>query len=102
MKSLPEERQKLGDDARQTLTQEQGEKFQQLKLDYRETFSTNDDTLGQTDGTHLWKWIQSQRLVKSVLKEEATREEQRMKQLGVIEPSEFPWAALVVLVRTMD
>ena len=38
--SLPEEIQKLADDARQTLTQEQGEKFHQLILDYRDIFST--------------------------------------------------------------
>ena len=41
-KWLPEEIQKLVDDARQTLTQEQGEKFDQLILDYRDIFSTKD------------------------------------------------------------
>ena len=48
-KSLPEEIQKLVDDARQTLTQEQGEKFLQLILDYKDIFSTKDEPLGRTD-----------------------------------------------------
>ena len=41
--------QKLINDARQTLTQEQGEKFHQMILDFKDIYSTYDEPLGQTD-----------------------------------------------------
>ena len=36
------------------------------------------------------------------LKEAAMAEEERMKEMGVIEPSDAPWASPVVLVRKKD
>ena len=74
-------------------------------LDYRDIFSTKDEPLGHTDVVrHDIKMsgppIKSHyRQVPIGLKEETIQEEQRMKQLGVIELSESPWAATDVLVR---
>ena len=36
------------------------------------------------------------------LREDAVKEEEKMKQLGVIELAESPWAAPVILVRKRD
>ena len=87
---------------------DQVEIFRQLLVEYRDVFSTKSEPLGQTDVVqHEIKTsgppIKTRyRRVPTGLKDEAIQEENRMKQLGVIEPSESPWAAPVVLVRKRD
>ena len=106
--SLPEEIQKLVDETTEVLVPEDVQKFGCLVREYRDVFSTKDEPLGQTDVVeHEIKTTgppikMHYRRVPSGLKEEAVKEEERMKDLGVIEPSESPWAAPVVLVRKKD
>ena len=106
--SLPDELESLVQETQQVLFPEQMEKFRQLLVDFRDVFSTKDEPLGQTavvehdiktSGTPIKSRY---RRIPTGLKEEAVREEQRMKDLNVIEPSESPWAAPVVLVRKRD
>ena len=104
-KELPEEGQALVDEARVVITPQQAQGFQQFLRDYQDVFSTKDKPLGQPDVVHhdirtIGDPIKSQyRWIPMGLKEEAIKEEDRMKKLGVIEPSESSWAAPEVLVR---
>ena len=105
---LPEDIQKLVDETKDVLVTDDVLKFENLVKEYRDVFSTKDEPLGQTDVVeHEIKTtgppIKLQyRRVPPGLKEEAVKEEERMKQMGVVEPSESPWAAPVVLVRKKD
>ena len=105
---LHEELQKLVEQAKPVLGSEHIDKFIHLLHNYQDIFSTRSDPLGQTDivyhdiktsGTPI---KMSYRRIPAGLRQEAIEEEERMKKLDVIEPSDSPWAAPVVLVRKKD
>ena len=101
---LPEDMEKLVDETRVVITPQQADQFRQLLVEYRDIFSTQEEPLGQcglvqheikTEGEPIKV---PYRCIPVGLREEAMKEETRMKVLGVVEPSESPWAAPVVLV----
>ena len=105
---LPEELALLVTEAGQILTTPEKEKFAALITEYRDIFSTQEQPLGQcnvvehdikTEGPPIKMRF---RRIPAGLRDEAVAEEERMKKMGVIEPSESPWAAPVVLVRKRD
>ena len=105
---LPEELETLVEQSAQVLNPEQQDEFRALLREFRDVFATKDEPLGQTDV--VFHDIKTEgkpiktpyRRIPLGLRQEAVDEEQRMKDLGVIEPSESPWAAPVVLVRKKD
>jgi hypothetical protein len=105
---LSEEMKTMISEAGQTLTSNELQSFQELVGEYQDVFSTKEQPLGQTDViehsiTTEGEPIKSRyRRVPIGLRQEAVDEEERMKALGVIEASESPWAAPVVLVRKKD
>ena len=105
---LPEELETLVKETSTVLTPEQQQDFRRLIVDYRDVFSTKDEPLGQTNVVQHTIQTEGEpikcgyRRIPTGLKDEAIKEEERMKSLGVIEPSESPWAAPVVLVRKKD
>ena len=82
------------DKAKVVITPPQGQDLQQLLVNYRDIFSTKDEPLGQSDIVQLdiqttGEPIMSQyRRITVELREEGIHEEERMKKLGVIEPSQ--------------
>ena len=87
---------------------QQAQDFRQLLLDCRDIFLTEEEPLGQSDIVKndiqtTGEPIKSQyQRIPIGLREEAIQEEDWMKKLGVIEPSESPCAAPVILVRKRD
>ena len=107
-KALPEELQKLVEETTENILPTEVKAFENLLKKYRDVFSTKNEPLGQTDVVKHDIQVTSApiklqyRRIPMGLREEAVTEEERMKKLGVIEPSESPWAAPVVLVRKKD
>ena len=107
-KQLPEELEALVQETSLVLSPAQQEDFRNLMVEFRDVFATKDEPLGQTDVVQHHIKTEGDpikcgyRRIPTGLKEEAVKEEERMKSLGVIEPSESPWAAPVVLVRKKD
>ena len=105
---LPEELETLVEETSAVLSPVLQDDFRNLLIEFRDVFSTRNEPLGQTDVVqHSIKTEGDPikcgyRRVPTGLKDEAIQEEERMKSLGVIEPSESPWAAPVVLVRKKD
>ena len=87
------------DEARVVITSQQSQDFQQLLRDHCDVFSPKDEPLGQSEVVQhdirtTGDPIKSQyRRIPVGLREEAIKEKDRMKKLGVIKPSESPWAA---------
>lgn len=105
---LPEELEALVGETSDVLSVSEAHTLRQLIADYRDVFALKGEPLGQTTvATHEIKTegppIRAKyRRVPPGWRDEAVREEERMKQLGVIEPSDSPWASPVVLVRKKD
>ena len=105
---LPDELQKLADEAAHVLTPRELEYFRALLREYRDVFCLKGEPLGQTDVVEH-EIVTEGRPIKSAyrrvphgLRDEAVKEEERMKEMDVIEPSQSPWASPVVLVRKKD
>ena len=105
---LPIELETLVEETSLVLTTAQQNDFRKLLLEFRDIFAAKDEPLGQTNVVQHTIKTEGEpikcgyRRVPTGLKDEAIKEEERMKSLGVIEPSESPWAAPVVLVRKKD
>ena len=105
---LPEKIEILVDETRTVINPQQTDQFRQLLIEYRDVFSTQEEPLGQCDVVQHKIKTEGEpikvpyRRIPVGLREEAAKEENRMKEPGVIEPSESPWAAPVVLVRKRD
>ena len=105
---MSDELRTLVEEARVVIKPQQAQDLWQLLLDYREVFSTRDKPTGQSDIVQhdiqtTGEPIKSQYCRIPVrLRGEAIQEEERMKKLGMIEPSESPWAAPAILVRKRD
>ena len=87
---LPEELQNLVEETSAVLTPPQTLEFQKLVVEFRDIFSTKNEPLGQTDVvkhaiTTTGDPIKcAYRRVPTGLKDEAVKEEERMKSLGVM------------------
>ena len=91
------------------LPREQGTKLCELLRKYHTAFSLEENERGETDliqleidtGDASPKKQHARRMPFSV-REEISRQLQKMQQAGVIQPSKSPWASPVVLVRKKD
>ena len=107
-KQLPEDMEKLVDETRAVITCQQADQFRKLFVEYKDMFSTKEEPLGQCDLVQHEIKTEGEpikvpyRSIPVGLREKAVKEETRMKELGVIEPPESPWAAPVMLVRKRD
>ena len=105
---LPEEIEKLMDETRSVINPQQTDQFRQLLIEYRDVFSTQEEPVGECDVVQHEIKTEGEpikvpyRRIPVGLREETVKEENKMKELGVIEPSESPRAAPVVLVRKRD
>lgn len=104
---LPDELQEMVD-RQEVLTPREKEKFMELIREYRDVFATKEEPLGRTDVVrHEIKTTGEPikcryRRTPMGLRDEVLKEEEKMKTMGVIEPSNSPWASPVVMVRKKD
>ena len=80
---LPEEIEKLVDETRSVINPQQTDQFRQLLIEYRGVFSTEGELLGWCDVVqHEIKTKVPYRRIPVGLREEAVKEDNRMKALG--------------------
>lgn len=108
-RTLPEELESMVGGAEDHLGTEDLQQFRDLLKQYQDIFSLKGQPLGRTDITLHDIEVGEADPIKCRmrrpplgLKQEAMEEEERMKKLGAIEPSDSPWASPVVLVRKKD
>ena len=106
---LPDELEEMVARAKGGLTSQEYEQFRRLIFQYQDIWALKGEPLGKTNAT-LHDIVTGMadpikcrmRHPPLGLKEAAMAEEERMKEMGVIEPSDAPWASPVVLVRKKD
>ena len=108
-RSLPEPLQTLWTNGTSALTAKYGEQLRGLLREFQDTFSLNKNDLGRTSVVKHAIDVGTARPIKQaprripLAKQDVTRAEvQRMRDLGIIEPSSSPWASPVVLVDKKD
>jgi hypothetical protein len=106
---LPEELENMINEAKAFLNPVQFENLRKLIYRFKHIFTLKGQALGRTDivlhdiDTGDSRPIRNRvRNTPIHLRADALKEEHKMKDLGVIEPSDSPWASPVVLVRKKD
>ena len=109
IEGLPEPLQKIVDETKGSLSEEEQQKVENLLHSYRDVFAITDQELGRTNvvehAIHLSESAPIKQRVRrepmnyqGVVKEELDK----MLEKDVIEPSTSPWASPVVLVKKKD
>ena len=103
---LPEELEQMLSEAKLFLNQVQFDSLKSLIHRYKHIFTLKGQPLGRTNvvlhdiDTGSAKPIKNRaRRTPFGLRQEALKEEEKMKEMGVISPSDSPWASPIVLVR---
>ena len=106
---LPEEVQRLIDEAETDLSEDQKVKIEGLLKENLDVFATKEQPFGRTDLVKHRIVTETDVPIKQPvrrpplhLRTEAKREVEKMLENEVIEPSDSPWASPVVLVRKKD
>lgn len=101
--------EKLLNDSREHLTEEEFLRARSLLLRYRNVFSSHDDDIGRTgvvqheiDTVETMPIRQRPRRVPVAREKEVEGMIEEMQRSGVIEPSTSPWCSPVVLVKKKD